>query len=63
MYGKRKPIAILWYQLDIWGGRFSRVRGGNHSLGKPFTEKDFLKRGLMENIDSFLVNNVKNDVR
>ena len=20
MYGDRRPIAILWYQLDVWGG-------------------------------------------
>ena len=19
MYGKRRPITILWYQLDVWG--------------------------------------------
>ena len=36
MYGKKRPIAIRWYQLDISGGSVLKItRGGNHPLGKP----------------------------
>ena len=20
MYGKKEPVALLWFQLDVWGG-------------------------------------------
>ena len=38
MYGKRKPMAILWCQLDVWGFSF-QAHGGNHPLCKPCCRK------------------------
>ena len=35
MYKEKRPIAILWYQLDVSEGLvFKFIGGSNHSLGK-----------------------------
>ena len=41
MYGKWRPLAILWYQLHVSGGfHFQVHRGsGNHPLGKTCYKK------------------------
>ena len=33
MYGKKRPLAILWYQLNVSGGFiFKFTGGGNHPV-------------------------------
>ena len=40
MNGKKRPLAILWYQLDVYlGSAFKCTGGGNHPLGKPCYRK------------------------
>ena len=44
MYGKRRPLAILWYQLNVSGGfKFTGV--GNHP--PPSTPDMLPKKGLV----------------
>ena len=44
IYGKRRTIAILWYQLDVcWGFRFQVQRGNVNPLGKPCYRKRLCK--------------------
>ena len=33
MYGKRRPLAIIWYQLHVWGG------GDNLIISKTWNRK------------------------
>ena len=41
IYGKRRPLAILWYQLHVSEGFHFQVHreGGNHPLGNCVTKK------------------------
>ena len=40
MCGKRRPIALLWYELAISGGLRFQVHGGdNHPFSKPCYRK------------------------
>ena len=34
MFGKRRPKALLWYQLDVWGLVFKFTGGCSNPLGK-----------------------------
>ena len=45
MYGKRSPLAILWYQLHAWGFILKLTGGGNHTLGH--VGKLCYKKGLV----------------
>ena len=39
MYEKRRPLAILWYQLNVSGGSVFKFTGGGNPLGKPCYRK------------------------
>ena len=40
MYGMRRPIDILWYQLDVsWGFSFQVHGGDNHPFVNCVTKK------------------------
>ena len=59
MHGKMKPLAILWYQLDVWGEFHflsSGGGGGNHApVGKTCYKKGLVRRGLNETLFYFCV--------
>ena len=47
MYRKRRPLAILWYQLHVCGVSFSSSQGGsNNPLGKTCYKKGLVRWGL-----------------
>ena len=48
IYGKRRPLAILWYQLHVSGEFiFKVIGGGNQPLGKMCYKKGLVRRGLI----------------
>ena len=59
VYGKKRPIAILWHHLNISGGSVFHLTGGggfgNHplSLVNRVTEKSLVRRGL--NTEQYLL--------
>ena len=45
MYGKRRPLAIVWYQFHVsWDFIFKFTRGGNHPPPPPW--EDVLQKRL-----------------
>ena len=48
MYGKKRPLAILWYQLDVPGGLNSslQVVVTTPPPSKDLLEKSLVRRGL-----------------
>ena len=47
MYGKKRHLAILWYQLDVSGGFIFKFTGGMVTpLVRRVTKEGLVKRGL-----------------
>ena len=48
MYGKKKPLAILWFQLDVSGGFHFQVHRwvATTTLGKTCYKKGLVRGGL-----------------
>ena len=46
MYGKRRPLAILWYQLHVSGGFHFQVHRGGYV--RRVTKKGLVRRRLID---------------
>ena len=44
MYGKRRPLAILWYQLHVAGGFIFKFTGGEVTTTPPHPRKTCYKK-------------------